>query len=111
MKTVTDMVANEPRQGDAPRRIPYPTAGWSQLASLLMAIVLSGLLLIYPRAVAASLGDVNHGLLTLLLWGISVGFIHGVGFVPRMSIWRVVFHPFIGWPLMAYGILSALSAT
>ncbi len=111
MKTVTDMAVNGSHQGDAPWRIPYPSAGWLQLASLAMAIVLSSLLLIYPRVVAVSIGDVNHGLLTLLLWGISAGFVHGVGFVPRMSIWRVVFHPFIGWPLMAYGILSALSAT
>ena len=109
MKTVIDMAVNEPRQGDVPWRIPYPTAGWSQLASLAMAIVLSSLLLIYPRVVAVSLGDVNHGLLTLLLLGISAGFVHGVGFVPHMSIWRVLFHPFIGWPLMGYGIWSALS--
>jgi predicted membrane protein len=45
------------------------------------------------------------------MWGIAIGFIHGVGFVPRMAVWRIVFNPFIGWPLMVTGVLSTLSAT
>ena len=90
-------------------RIPYPNPGWSRLVSLLLAIALSVLILVYPRAVATSVSDVNHSLLNLLMWGISIGFIHGVGFVPRMAIWRTVFSPFIGWPLMVLGIVLTLS--
>jgi cyd operon protein YbgE len=78
---------------------------------LLLAIALSALLLVYPRAVAVSLHAVNHGQLSLIMWGIAIGFIHGVGFVPRMNLWRIVFNPFVGWPLMATGILSILYAT
>lgn len=33
----------------------------------------------------------------------------GVGFIPRMVIWRTVFSPFIDWPLMVFGILLTLS--
>jgi len=97
------------RQGDAPSRIPYPNPGWSRLVSILLAITLSALVLIYPRAIATSVSDVNHGLLNLLLWGIAIGFIHGVGFVPRMTIWRLAFNPLVGWPLMVFGILLTLS--
>jgi predicted membrane protein len=53
--------------------------------------------------------DVNHTLLNLLLWGVAIGFIHGVGFVPRLAIWRVVFNPVLGWPLMLFGIVLTLS--
>lgn len=109
MKAATDMAAPEKKPGDAPSRIPYPNPGWSRLVSLLLAIALSALILVYPRAVATSVSDVNHSLLNLLMWGIAIGFIHGVGFVPRMAIWRTVFSPFIGWPLMAFGILLTLS--
>jgi len=97
------------RQGDAPSRIPYPNPGWSRLISILLAIALSTLVLIYPRAVATSVSDVNHSLLNLMLWGIAIGFIHGVGFIPRMMIWRITFNPIIGWPLMVFGILLTLS--
>ena len=36
-------------------------------------------------------------------------FSYGVGIVPRMAIWRAVLSPFIGWPLMVFGILLTLS--
>jgi cyd operon protein YbgE len=103
------MAAPQQKQGDARLRIPYPNPGWSRLISILMAVALVALILVYPRAVATSVSDVNHSLLNLLMWGIAIGFIHGVGFVPRMSIWRVVFNPILGWPLMVFGILLTLS--
>lgn len=103
------MAAPQQKQGDARSRIPYPNPGWSRLISILMAVALVALILVYPRAVATSVSDVNHSLLNLLMWGIAIGFIHGVGFVPRMSIWRVVFNPILGWPLMVFGILLTIS--
>jgi cyd operon protein YbgE len=102
------MAPSELKQGDARSRIPYPNPGWSRLLSILMAIALVALILVYPRAVATSVSDVNHSLLNLLMWGIAIGFIHGVGFVPRMAIWRIVFNPFVGWPLMVFGIALTL---
>ena len=110
MNITADMSEREPRSGDLSGLIPYPNPAWSRLASLLLATVLTVLLLVYPRAVAASLSEVNHALLSLVMWGIATGFIHGVGFVPRMVVWRILFNPFIGWPLMLTGVLSLLSA-
>lgn len=105
MKTVPEMATTGARHGDVRWHIPYPSPGWARLFSLLMAIALSLLILIYPRAIATSVSEVRHGMLSLLLWGIAAGFVHGVGFIPRMAIWRIAFSPFIGWPLMLYGIL------
>ncbi len=110
MNLTADMSEIEPRSGDRSGLIPYPNPFWSRLVSLLLAIALSVLLLAYPRAVAASLSEVNHALLSLVMWGIAIGFIHGVGFVPRMIVWRIVFNPFIGWPLLATALLSIISA-
>lgn len=76
---------------------------------MLLALSLSVLIFIYPQAVAVSVSGVNHGLLALLMWGISIGFVHGVGFVPRMALWRAVFSPFLGWPLMVFGVVLTLS--
>lgn len=109
MNMAADMSEIKPNRRDASGLIPYPNPGWFRLVSLLLAIAMSAMLLTYPRAVAASLSEVNHALLFLVMWGIASGFIHGVGFVPRMTVWRIVFNPFIGWPLMAIGLLSMLS--
>lgn len=83
--------------------IPYPSPLPARLLSLALAIILAVLILVYPRAVATSIGDVQHGLLTLLMWGMATGFVHGVGFVPRLWPWRLAFHPLLGWALMGFG--------
>lgn len=83
--------------------IPYPHPLQARLLSLALALTLAALILVYPRAIAASMGEVRHGLLTLLMWGMAAGFVHGVGFVPRLWPWRLLFNPLLGWLLMGYG--------
>ena len=92
MKTTTEMTPQVHDKEDGRSPIPYPNPGWMRLVSIALAIGLSVLILVYPRVVATSVSEVNHGLLTLLMWGIASGFVHGVGFVPRLTIWRGVFH-------------------
>lgn len=73
--------------------------------SLLAALALSGLILTYPKALAHA----NHGLLSLVMLGVSAGFVHGVGFVPQHKLWRIVFAPWMAWPLMAAGLWLLLA--
>jgi cyd operon protein YbgE len=68
--------------------------------SFLLAAMLSLLILIYPRFLASSAEQLNHGLLSLWMWGIAAGFIHGVGYIPRLKVWRVLFGPLFAWLLM-----------
>lgn len=78
----------------------------SRVFSLLLATPLA-LLLIHSAAMLDAEGGYSYGLLMLMLmlmlvmWGISSGFIHGVGFDPYSRLWRIVFHPLDGWLLMA----------
>lgn len=85
-------------------RVPYPSPFWARLLSLTLALVLSGLVLVYPGVIAETAASLRHGALSLLFWGVATGFVHGVGFVPRMNLWRAVFHPLLGWALMAGGV-------
>lgn len=78
-------------------------SGWSRALSLLLAGPLALLLLIHPAAFLDAEGHYSHGLLSLVMLGISSGFIHGVGFDPQALLWRVLFHPLLGWGLMAAG--------
>lgn len=89
-------------------RPPRLYAGWARLLSFALAAALTAFILIWPRAVAASLTEVRHGLLSLLMWGIAAGFVHGVGYVPVHRIWRLLLGPFVGWPLMLGGIAWVL---
>jgi len=88
-----------------PRRFQFLYGFAARLLSLLMAVVLSALILIYPRAIATSVTDINHSMLSLLMWGIAAGFVHGVGFVPEHWLWRVLLGPVMAWLLMAMGLV------
>ena len=72
--------------------------------SFLLAAVLSLLILVYPRILASSAEQLNHGMLILWMWGIAAGFIHGVGYIPRIKIWRVLLGPLFAWLFMLLAI-------
>jgi len=76
----------------------------ARLVSLLAAIAVAGLITVYPRALVSG-AQVNHALLMLLLWGVSAGFVHGVGFVPAHRVLRLLLGPLVAWPLIAGGLL------
>ena len=97
------------KTGDAPSRVPYPNPGWARAISILMAVVLSVLFFTHSTIIAALSSDVGTWLPPLLMWACAIGFIHGVGFVPRLTLWRLLFSPFIGWPLVSLGIVLVLA--
>ncbi|MBA1243250.1 cyd operon YbgE family protein [Pseudomonas japonica] len=77
----------------------------SRVLSLLLAVPLSLVMLLHPLALLDADGRYSHGLLALAMWGISAGFVHGVGFDPRALVWRGLFSPVVAWPLMLMGYL------
>jgi cyd operon protein YbgE len=81
-------------------------AGWARLLSFLIACALSVLVLTAPQVIAESTQELKHGVLSLCMWGMCAGFVHGVGYVPVMHIWRYAFSPYVGWPVM--GLCVAL---
>ncbi len=79
----------------------YGTA--SRTLSLLLAAPLAVVLLIHPAAMLDGQGGYSHPQLMLVMWGVSAGFVHGVGFVPRLWLWRWLLGPLVDWPLLALG--------
>lgn len=73
---------------------------WTSLA-VATAIMLGGS--IYPLMFTRADGSADHRLAMALFWAMSTGFVHGVGFVPRHRVWRVLFS---GWSCGA-GLLLA----
>lgn len=73
------------------------------LLSFLFAVPLAGVLLFHPALMLDDQGHYNHSLLMLVMVGISGGFIHGVGFIPRFWLWKWLFSPIVAYPLMLLG--------
>lgn len=88
--------------------LPYPVPLWSRLISLALAIAVTALVMTYPRDVAASVTDYRPAVFALMLWGVAAGFVHGVGFVPRRTVWRAIFHPLFGWLVMGASVVSLM---
>ena len=76
---------------------------FASAVSFLMALPLATVLLLHPAMMLDANGHYNHTVLMLVMIGISGGFIHGVGFLPRFWLWKWLFSPFVAWPLMLWG--------
>lgn len=88
------------RQALADTRHSGVYAAVPRMLSLLLALLLAAAILVYPKA----LTHVSHGLLSLVMLGVSAGFVHGVGFVPQDKLWRWLFGPWLAWLLMLVGL-------
>lgn len=78
--------------------------GLARAASLLAAAAVASVVIVYPRLVAQDSAGVPHGFLVVLLMGMSAAWVHGFGFVPENRILRVLFSPFVAWPVMLVGV-------
>ena len=79
--------------------------GLARTLSLLLALGLSILILVYPQFLITEDGATHHGLMMVLLASISVGFIHGVGFAPARPLWQIALSPLVAWPPMMAGLV------
>ena len=68
---------------------------FAMLISCLLAFPLAAVLLVHPAAMLDDNAHYSHSALMYIMIGISGGFIHGVGFVPRHWIWNWLFIPFL----------------
>lgn len=83
----------------------FADSGWARGLSLACAFGLMILVTVFPRGLtAADGGPINHGILTLVMWGMSAGFVHGVGFTPRNRMLRALLGPIAAWLWMGLGL-------
>lgn len=77
----------------------------TRFISMLLALIITALLFIFPGHIAGSLEELNHDYLMLLMLGLSVAFIHGMGFYPRFWLWKIIFSPYFAWGVLFNFIL------
>jgi cyd operon protein YbgE len=83
--------------------------GVARALSLLSASTLTLLILLYPGAVASDPAQIRHGLLAIMLWGIAAGYVHGVGYIPKLAAWRILLGPLVGLPVMTASMVWLVS--
>jgi predicted membrane protein len=90
---------------NAPTVPARPAAPRIQLPSLAVALVIMVAGTLYPPLMADAAGKADHNLAMALFWAMSAGFVRGVGFVPRLWVWRALFS---GWSCAAALLLAAV---
>lgn len=71
--------------------------------SLTLAASLALAVVVYPRGLIHQGSAPGHGMLMLLMLGMSAGFVHGVGFVPDNRWARMLLGPYVAWPILFFG--------
>jgi predicted membrane protein len=93
-----------PAPAAAARPIEDPSRMQLPALAVALTIMIGGTL--YPPLMADAAGRADHGLAMALFWAMSAGFVRGVGFVPRLWVWRWLFS---GWAcVVALGLAGAL---
>lgn len=75
----------------------------SRLISLTAAAAVVAVTVFYPRAIAVDGAHVPFGGFVLLMIGMSLAWVHGIGFVPKNPWLRRLFSPLAAWPLLVIG--------
>lgn len=85
-----------------PGETPSPGFHWPSLIAALILMV-GGV--VAPILFADAQGRADHRLAMLIFWGMSAGFVRGVGFIPRQAALRWVFS---GWAMLVAIALASL---
>jgi predicted membrane protein len=77
--------------------------------SLTLATATATALIAAPFLVGREMTAWAHAVVSLLMMGMSAGFVHGLGMRPKARLWRLAFSPWTAWPLMALGWLALIA--
>lgn len=73
----------------------------SRAVSLALALAVTAFVTAYPHFFAQSTQEAPHGLLAVLMLGMSAAYVHGVGYVPQRRWLQPLVGPLTAWLLLA----------
>ena len=80
-----------PIRTDSRARATPSAHGDIRLLPLLTAIIIMLGITAWPAALSGPQGEADHWAAFALFWAMSAGFVTGVGFQPRLVLWRYLF--------------------
>lgn len=75
-----------------------------RILTTIAAATLVLLVVIYPRAFGTEATEVNHGGFALMMFGMSIAWVSGFGFIPKNRWLARLFTPVPAWVLMGLGL-------
>jgi predicted membrane protein len=85
----------------------YGRAG--RAVSLALALAVTAVVTACPHLFARSVHEVPHGLLAVLMLGMSAAYVHGVGYVPQRQWLQPLVGPLAAWPLIGVAAVQLVS--
>ena len=79
-----------------------------RLVSFVLAVAVTGWVLVLPTELTGPGNAVNYPVLLALMWGLAAGYTHGVGFIPRNGLLKLLLGPGPAWLLLLGGALWLL---
>ncbi|RQW63291.1 cyd operon protein YbgE [Vibrio viridaestus] len=90
-------------EGSILDKIYQPIDRWYfRLLLIGMGMYHVGLLMWEPNVYADTIGGFNLAKVWFLIWGMCSSMIFGVGFKPRMTLFKIIFSPYISFIILLY---------
>jgi predicted membrane protein len=83
---------------------PAPLGGGRVLVFCLSLVVMV-LITAWPRFLGSTPDTMDHNAAMVLMLGMSCGFVYGIGFTPKLRLWRWLFSGWSAIGLMLLGLL------
>ena len=91
-----------------------PSNEWLQklVQRLVLAIAFGVMVAItaWPHLLGSTSREMNHSAASLIMMGMSCGFVYGIGFQPRHVLWRRLFSAPVSLGLIAAGVLWTIAS-
>ncbi len=81
------------------------SSGVLHLIVFCLSLIVMILITIWPHFLGVTPKDMNHNAAMILMLGMSVGFVYGIGYIPKTRWLRFVFSAPVSIGLMLIGVL------
>lgn len=102
MSNYPSVQKNEP--ATEPMEKPAPQGGGRVLVFCLSLLVMV-LITAWPHFLGSTPDTMDHNAAMVLMLGMSCGFVYGIGFTPKLRLWRLLFSGWSAIGLMLLGLL------
>ncbi|WP_168172382.1 cyd operon YbgE family protein [Cellvibrio sp. PSBB023] len=79
--------------------------GRARFFILCLSLLVMVLITAWPHFLGSTPETMNHNAAMVLMLGMSCGFVYGIGFTPKLRIWRWLFSAWSALGLMLLGVL------
>jgi len=96
--------AHEKEPATKPMEKPVPLGG-ARIFLFCLSLLVMVLITAWPHFLGSTPDTMDHNAAMVLMMGMSCGFVYGIGFTPKLRLWRWLFSGWSAIGLMLVGVL------